>query len=104
LAPIVAKVEWRWNNGYRARGIFSRVPVGNFNSNFTHQEITFLSNKVRDLGLENTRPFGVLRWQDGDRRGLYRVVRLRDDQNYPDVHSSDVRPSGEFRAFLDSLS
>ena len=105
LATITAKVEWRWNNGYRSLGIFSPVPVGNyFNSNFTIQEITFLSNKVRDLGLDNTRPFGVLRWQDGDRRGIYRVVRLRNDQEYPDVRSSDVRPSGEFRAFLDSLS
>jgi hypothetical protein len=63
-----------------------------------------LSNKVRDLGLENTKPFGVLRWQDGNRRGLYRVVRLRNDQEYPNVQSSDVRPSHEFRAFLDSLT
>jgi hypothetical protein len=104
LATIQAKVQWRWDNGFRSVALFSTVPVHNFNSNFTLDEITYLSNKVRNLGLENTKPFGVLKWVDGDRKGFYRVVRLRDDQQYPSVGSSPVRPSGEFRAFLDSLT
>ena len=83
---------------------FSRVTVRNFDSNITKDEITFLSNKVRDLGLNNSRPFGVLRWKDSDKKGLYRVIRLRDDQDYPNLRSSDVRPSKEFREFLESLS
>ena len=61
LATIQAKVQWRWENGYRSTALFSIVPVNNFNSNFTLEEITFLSNKVRNLGLDNTRPFGVLK-------------------------------------------
>ena len=37
LYTIVAKVQWRWNNNYRSLGVFSTVPVGNFNSNFISQ-------------------------------------------------------------------
>jgi hypothetical protein len=105
LATIRAKVEWRWNNGYRAKAIISPVPVqGNFDSNITVEEMTFLSSKLANRGLDQTRPFGVFRYQDGEHRGFFRVVRIRDDENYPGPHSSPVRPSVEFRAFLNSLT
>jgi len=106
LDTIKAKVQWRWDNFYRSKCIFSDVPVleGGFDSNITTPECTLLANIVQRLGLDQTRPFATLRWQDGDRRGLCRVVRLRDDQYYPDSNSSPVRPSVEFRKFLDTLN
>ena len=105
LNTIRAKIQWRWDNGHRSTPVFSRVPVNGFDSNITNEEMTFLSNKVLFHGLDESRPFGILRYTEGDRRGLFRVVLLRVNAEHVSVATTTpVRPSVQFRAYLDSLN
>jgi hypothetical protein len=105
LDAIRAKLQWRWDNGHRSTPVFSRIPVNGFDSNITNEEMTFLSNKVLFHGLDNSRPFAILRYTEGDRRGLFRVVLLRVNAERVSVATTTpVRPSVQFRAYLDSLN
>lgn len=105
LGTIFQKVMWRANyNDYRSVHIFTNVPVvNNYDCNFTGDEIAFLASRVVAHGLENSKPFAVLRYESGDLKGLYRIVRLRDGQTYPDIYSNAVKPTGHLINYLTTL-
>jgi len=105
LDRIKAKVEWRANNiVHRPVPIFSKVYDNNFDCNFTRDEIVFLSQKIREHGLENSKPFTVLTWKKGEFEGLDRVVRLKKGAINPTTTNTlPVLPSKEFKIFLNSL-
>nr|YP_010121885.1 hypothetical protein KQ509_mgp13 [Monilinia fructicola]QRF72261.1 hypothetical protein [Monilinia fructicola] len=109
METIRAKAQWRWDNGYRSKGLFTPVDIGQdgFDSNYTGEEISYLSQKVLDRGLDNTRPFAIQRYVEGQHRGKYRVVRLvtgTHEHRDTELKFTPVRPSAEFRAFLDTLN
>lgn len=90
----------------RSKGLFTdvTVAVGGFDANYTTEEISYLSQKVVDRGLDNTKPFAIQRYLEGKHRGTYRVVRLLTGEDPdPAQRFTPVRPSAEFRAFLDTL-
>jgi hypothetical protein len=90
----------------RLKGLFTdvAVDVGGFDANYTAEEISYLSQKLIDRGLDNTKPFAIQRYSGGKHRGIYRVVRLLTGEDPdPTKRFTPVKPSVEFRAFLDTL-
>lgn len=105
LDIIKAKVRWRANNIiHRNAPIYKLVPDNQFDCNLTQDEINFLNQKVIDRGLNNTRPFALLKLKGGVNEGTYRIVRLRKNETYPTpTNTCPVRATAEFRRFLDTL-
>lgn len=107
LDSIKTKVLCRADNiAYRSLPLFSQIKNSRYDCNFTQDEIIFLTQKVREYGLENSRPFAVLRFKRGEFTGVERVVRFEKGatENPTNSNTGPIRPSIEFINFLNKLT
>ena len=91
---------------YRSIPLFSQIKNSRYDCNFTKDEIIFLTDKVKEYGLENSLPFSVLRFKKGEFSGIERVVRFEKGatENPSTSNTGPVRASVEFVNFLNKLT